>query len=370
LRDVIIIGGGLAGLCNAIQLSSAGLDVLLIEKKIYPFHKVCGEYVSNEILPFLQRLGADIPSLEPSRLSRFLLSSPKGKNIEIRLDMGGFGVSRYRLDNYLYELAREKGVSFLLDRQVNEVHFDEDHSRLHISDGSEMEAKLVIGAFGKRSKLDRQLDRDFFKQRSPYVGVKYHVRADFPKDLIAIHNFDQGYCGINCIEEDKLCICYLTHREQLKDSGGISELERNILYKNPFLKDIFSRAEFLYDRPEVINEISFISKEAVKDHILMSGDAAGMITPLCGNGMAIAMHSSLICSQEVLHYFNDHHDRARMENNYTAHWNKLFARRLSIGRTIQDLFRRPVLCELAIGIGRRLPPLSRQIVRLTHGKPF
>ena len=52
--DVLIIGGGLAGLCNAIHLSKFGTKVLLIEKNEYPKHKVCGEYISNEVLPYLQ----------------------------------------------------------------------------------------------------------------------------------------------------------------------------------------------------------------------------------------------------------------------------------------------------------------------------
>jgi len=55
--DIVIIGGGLAGLVNAIHLSKAGLKVLLIEKNEYPKHKVCGEYISNEVLSYLAYLG-------------------------------------------------------------------------------------------------------------------------------------------------------------------------------------------------------------------------------------------------------------------------------------------------------------------------
>ena len=57
--DVIIIGGGLAGLTNAIHLSKSKQRVLLIEKNSYPKHKVCGEYISNEVLPYLNSLGID-----------------------------------------------------------------------------------------------------------------------------------------------------------------------------------------------------------------------------------------------------------------------------------------------------------------------
>jgi menaquinone-9 beta-reductase len=67
----------LAGLVSAIGLAGQGLSVTVVEKKAYPFHKVCGEYVSNEVLPFLGSLGADISTLQPARISHFLLSSPR-----------------------------------------------------------------------------------------------------------------------------------------------------------------------------------------------------------------------------------------------------------------------------------------------------
>ena len=54
--DVIMNGGGLAGLCNEIHLSKLGKNVLLIEKNEYPKHNVCGEYISNEVLPYLDFL--------------------------------------------------------------------------------------------------------------------------------------------------------------------------------------------------------------------------------------------------------------------------------------------------------------------------
>ncbi len=82
-------------------------------------------------------------------------------------------------------------------------------------------ADIVIGAFGKRSKLDVKLNRRFIHQRSPYVAVKYHIRTEHPSDLIALHNFKDGYCGISNIEDGKSCLCYLSHRNNLKEFGSI-----------------------------------------------------------------------------------------------------------------------------------------------------
>ena len=93
LYDVIIVGGGLAGLVCSILLSRKGFKILLLEKKSYPFNKVCGEYVSNEVIGFLNTLGFDPYKHNASQIDKLRISFPSGKNIFVDLDMGGFGIS-------------------------------------------------------------------------------------------------------------------------------------------------------------------------------------------------------------------------------------------------------------------------------------
>src|SRR4051812_49618580 len=94
--DCAIIGGGLAGLCLAIQLATKGHSVVLFEKNKYPFHKVCGEYVSNESHGFLMRLGLPLQDWDLPQISSIGISSEKGFMINARLSLGGFGISRYK----------------------------------------------------------------------------------------------------------------------------------------------------------------------------------------------------------------------------------------------------------------------------------
>lgn len=368
--DVAIIGGGLAGLTSAIALAGQGLAVTLIEKKSYPLHKVCGEYVSNEVLPYLRAIGADPALLRPAAISRFMLTSPKGIALEVPLDLGGFGVSRYALDHFLYQLALKSGVDVRLQTSVQDVEFKADRFLLSLSAGDTLEAPVVLGAYGKRSTLDRQLNRSFFSKRSPYIGVKYHLRFDMPDNLIALHNFSDGYAGISAIEDGRYCFCYLTTRENLRRHGTIPAMEKAILHRNPHLRRIFGEAEFLYKQPEVINEISFATKTCVENHMLMCGDAAGMITPLCGNGMAMAIHAGKLAAEQVLQYFANGHDRQALEAGYTRAWEQQFQRRLQIGRSVQRLFGSPLLSEAAVGTLRHMPAAVRRIMRQTHGRPF
>lgn len=356
---------------SAILLRKRGIDILLIEKKSYPFHRVCGEYISNEVKDFLNRHQIYPDKYAPTEINKLQLSSVSGKSTFLPLDLGGFGISRYSYDNFLYESASGLGVEFLLNTQVTDVKYENEVFHLTTDSAEEFQAELVLGAFGKRSKLDKALDRAFFKRRSPYIGVKYHIEYEaHPDDTIALHNFHEGYCGINKIEGEKYNLCYLSARSNLEKFRDIQEMERNILCRNPELEKIFSKAKFLFEKPEVINEISFETKQPVEQHILMCGDAAGMITPLCGNGMAMAIHSAKVLSDEVLRYFNEHKSREQLERSYTKNWNHLFKRRLWAGRQIQKLFGSDLVSNLVVEIGRKAKPVSSFLVRKTHGKPF
>ncbi|WP_310397418.1 FAD-dependent oxidoreductase [Hymenobacter sp.] len=371
--DILVIGGGLAGLAAALDLAGRGHRVVVVERKQYPFHKVCGEYVSNEVLPYLRRLHADPAALAPANIRTFLLSSPGGRVLTAALDLGGFGVSRYALDDFLYQRAMARGVAFHLKNTVTDVAFDPatDQHRVTLADGRVLTARVVLGTFGKRANLDRQLQRTFFTQRSPYLGVKYHLRLPgFPRDVIALHNFADGYAGISAIEDDKLCFCYLTTRRNLKRHGTIPALEQAVLAQNPRLREILGAAERLYPQPEVINEISFAPKQPVEQHVLMCGDAAGLITPLCGNGMAMALHGAALAAAAAHDFLTAKTTRAAMEAAYARAWTARFGTRLRVGRAVQRLFGGPVLSELAVGGLRHWPGAVQALMRRTHGQEF
>ncbi len=369
MESVIIVGGGLAGLICANCLADKAVSVILIEKKTYPFHRVCGEYVSNETLPFLKSNGLFPQELSIPQINRFQLTSVNGHEALLPLDLGGFGISRYTFDHFLYQTALNRGVNFILNTEVENIQFTDEqfqvktNSRIYTS-------KLVIGSFGKRSRMDVSLNRDFIKKRSPYMGVKYHIHTDHPADLIALHNFKGGYCGLSRVEDSKYTLCYLTHRNNLKKHGSIKEMEEKVLHKNPFIKSVFQNSEFLFERPEVINEISFVTKSPIENHVLMAGDAAGMITPLCGNGMAMAIHSAKILTDLVVDFIHGKLTRLQLENNYTNSWNSHFARRLWAGRQIQRLFGDEWASNLAVNLMRKSKPIAEFIIRQTHGAPF
>ena len=368
-KKIVIIGGGLAGLTSAILLQQGGFNVTLFEKKRYPFNRVCGEYISNEALPFLQSLDLKLSELGPSKINRLSVTTERGKELTADLPLGGFGLSRYMLDNLLFEYAEKLGVEFLFEK-VNDIQFRENIFEITSANGIH-QSPLAIAAYGKRSNLDQKFKRSFFYNRSPYMGVKYHILTDLPNNLIRLDNFNGGYSGVCKIENQKFNLCYLSKTANLKKYHGISEMEENVLHKNPFLKHLFKNSDFLNGKPEVINEISFEPKSLIEDHLLFCGDSAGMITPLCGNGMAIAIHSAKILSQIIIRHAKAHTlDRDALEREYFSKWTNEFSLRLRSGRFIQHLFGNPLITEVAVAVLGNLPALNQMIVKKTHGKVF
>ncbi|MEJ6673898.1 MAG: NAD(P)/FAD-dependent oxidoreductase [Polaribacter sp.] len=370
VSDVTIIGGGLAGLCNAIHLSKYGKKVLLIEKNEYPKHKVCGEYISNEVLPYLDFLDINPFDFGAVKIKKFQLSTTKNKLISAKLPLGGFGISRHTLDFVLSEKAKENGVVIIQDVVLNTV-FSEGIFTIETKENNMFTSKVAIGAFGKRSLLDVKMERPFIRQKAPYLGVKIHVKGDFPDDLVALHNFKGGYCGVSKVENNAINLCYITNLSSFKKYKNIQDFQEQVVFKNKFLKEIYQNSEAIFGNPLTISQISFETKKPVENHVLMCGDSAGMIHPLCGNGMSMAIQSAQIASKLILNYLNDSlSSRRELEKQYIRQWNKKFRFRLKAGHFIAMLFRKEKVAAILLQALKRIPFLLPIIIKQTHGKPM
>ncbi len=366
-----IIGGGLGGLCLAIQLAQKGVEVVLFEKNTYPQHKVCGEYISMESWDFLTRLGVPLDALNLPKINQLGVSSETGFMLESPLALGGFGISRYSLDHYLCQLARQKGVVIYENCKVLDVKIvDESVSNITTSQGSFL-AKIVCGSFGKYAPNFAKLTTETTTQRPNYIGVKYHIKTDLASNRIELHNFKDGYCGMSKVDNDRYCLCYLSKSSNLQASGNdLKAMEAKILHKNPFLKRVFTESEFLFDKPMVISNVYFHPKATYLNGIFMLGDAAGAITPLCGNGMSMAMRASKLLATLLLFYFDGQLEKADLIKQYDCVWKANFSSRIWAGQYLQHLFGKKTSTQLALKTLHYLPPLTRKVIDLTHGQPF
>jgi len=368
-KELGIIGGGLAGLIAAIHLLKQGFSVTLFEKNSFPKHKVCGEFISNEVWEYLKLLDIDIESLKPTKINRTTLSTQDGKTINSRLPLGGFGISRYTLDNYLYQevIALEGNI---IQTNVTNTVFSNDIFTITTEENKHYQFKIVLGAFGKRSSIDIQLERKFIQKKSPWLAVKAHYILGFPNDLVSLHNFEGGYCGVSKVENDIVNVCYLVQYDSFKKYKNIANFQKQVMAKNPHLKILFTNGKLLFEKPLTISQISFEDKSKIENHVLMIGDAAGLIHPLCGNGMAMAIHSAKIASELVILFLQNTINREQLELQYNSIWDKTFKNRLRFGKIVSKIVLNPYLSKIVMKSLLFFPFMMTIIIKRTHGKPI
>jgi len=368
-RDVIIVGGGLAGLTAALDLTQNGIGVLVIEKTPFPRHKVCGEYVSREVIPYLKHLGVEVET--GVAIDHLLLSTQQGDSFKFQLPLGGIGISRYALDDLLYQRCLQEGVTICFDT-VTDIFYEKDRFEVHTLKGETYGSSIVLAAYGKRSNLDKSLKRPFINQKSPWLAVKAHYQhPDFPINQVALHNFEGGYCGLSKTETGAVNMCYLASYQNFSQYRNIEDFNQNVLSRNPFLDSFLKDAQPLWKSPLSIAQVSFAKKEAVADHILYCGDTAGLIHPLCGNGMAIAIHSAKIASEGIVQFYKSKsYSRHSLEEEYRKRWKQEFGQRMRLGRTLQHILLRETLSRYLIKGLSNFPAITRKVIQKTHGKPI
>jgi flavin-dependent dehydrogenase len=364
---ILILGGGLAGLTAAIHLSKLGHEVTVVEKNEYPKHKVCGEYISNEVVEYFKWLGLENVLQKSHPIHQFRLELDTKNNAEVTLPLGGFGISRYLLDDLLFQKAKVQNCNFIQD-SVIDIQFKEDEFKILLNSGVEIETPIVLGSFGKRSTIDVNLERPFIQKKAHWLAVKAHYQGVYSDHLVGLYPFDGGYCGVSKVEEGIINICYIVQTDVFKKHKNIPHFTKKVLNNNLGLKEILDHSTSLFETPLTISQISFETKEAVENHILMIGDAAGLIHPLCGNGMAMAIHSAKIAAELVDKALKQAaFSRTDLEKNYQKKWNKMFKNRLTMGRLLAVVLLHPTLTKISLKTVARFPWLFKYIIRKTHG---
>lgn len=364
-KDVIVIGGGLAGLVSAGILATNGYTVALFEKGSYPRNKVCGEFMSIESEPAILQMGVSLSDLSPIKIDSFTLSNVNGKTAKLNLPQPGIGISRYKLEEVLYKRLLELGVEVHCKSKIEKVERIVS-SNLHVitnQNGEQFQSKVLIAAYGKRSSL--QLNK---LNRSEYFAAKNYYRFTHQAHEVQLHIFPGGYAGMSNVETGLVNFCYLGKTSDLKISGGLESYQKQVLSKNPYLKKLLEEGEPVLDKTLTISQIDFGHRQRVSEGMLHVGDAGGVIHPLSGNGMSMALKSAQIVSLYVGKYLNQEINRSQMEKGYSKTWENTFRMRMLSSKFYQSLFETTWGSNLAIGALRN-KLLGKRLIKFTHGKP-
>ena len=369
-KDIAIAGGGLAGLSLAILMARKGFSVALVEKDEYPRQKVCGEFISEESRPFLEKLGFYPEIYGLPLIKRFRLSSATGQQATCKLKMGAIGLSRYFLDHSLAEMANREGVSIFTRQKIKQLSFENETAnggKIVTKNQTEFKAPLVVDARGRMAMNDKNAAHS-----APFIGIKYHVELAHPADLIEIHGFAGGYCGLSKVENNHYCLCYLTKSEPLKPfKGNFESFEQEIPGKNPLLRRRIQEAKKV-GGPFTTSQFYFGRLEPFANGIPAIGDAGGFIPPITGNGMSLAFRSANFLAPLLAQYLENQLSMTELQKTYRRFHQQTIGRHIQKGKHLQNLFMsdHPAVHKVLFAGLNNIPGFMRMMTSQAFGKPI
>jgi menaquinone-9 beta-reductase len=356
--DVAIVGGGPAGSLLAALLASRGASTLLVERDVFPRDKVCGEFLSYDALPLLAERGlvatidgAGAPAIERCRVMG------RRTILEFGFPAAARGVSRAFFDDLLLRHARASGATVIEGATATMLVRGRQSQELLIQLGAEtftVEASVIAGAWGRWGRFDQQLGRTFIRNRSTRsFGFKRHYLAakNCEVSTIDLYSFAHGYLGVNPVEDGRTNICGLVHASRLSGhKGRWDALVDELRNEEPRLDRLYGGHVAAQDRFIASEPVIFRARDAVESGVFMVGDASGIIDPLTGNGMAMAVQSAWLAAPILLSLLASPSHRAALEQRYRAEHARLFARRIRWSRLVAQMLSRPALLERALTV--------------------
>jgi menaquinone-9 beta-reductase len=351
--DVAIVGAGPAGSTLATILARRGVSVALIDRDEFPRDKLCGEFLSYDALPILDRLGV---AFEAPSIARCRVIS-RHRMYEFDFPATARGVSRMLLDDLLFRTAVSSGARAFAGWTAASLE------PLTIERGGEresIEARVIVGAWGRWGRFDTQLGRGFVRDQSHRnFGFKRHYRGS-ASSTIDLYSFRGGYLGVSPIENGLTNICGLVHASRLTGlKGRWDAFIDTIRSEEPELDALYANHQPAQDGFLSSEPVIFRARSPVEREVMMIGDASGIVDPLTGNGMAMAIQSAAVAAPHVLRAVQG----ARDDAAYVRAHADFFGRRIRWSRRVAMILSRPALLDAALAAVRS-PRAGRFL--LTH----
>ncbi|NNE33612.1 MAG: NAD(P)/FAD-dependent oxidoreductase [Rhodothermales bacterium] len=369
--DAVVIGAGPAGSTAAILLGRAGLNVCLLDKDEFPRHKLCGEFLSGDGTALLEQLDLEGAVMKAGAvpIDRCLVSSVDGALFEASLPGRPLSISRSRFDETLIHEAERSGVTTHTGVEVVGIAGSlSEGFRISTRDGV-LEAGVVICAFGRSSSLERRLGRTTTNAESdPLVAFKAHYEGPFDKGVVELHSFAGGYCGIQCIEDSLVNVCWIARASVLREAGGKPDgMVSAVFPANDLLAKRMSRLERVNDGFLAVSQLNFRARSSIEGDLLLAGDSAGMIAPMCGDGMSMAISGGALVARLVEAFAGGRIDADEMKSRYQSSWRRSYRTRMWLGRLLHLGYERAIVSRVGVGLCARVPALGQWLIQATRG---
>ncbi len=370
--DVAIVGGGPAGSAAAHFLASKGHSVVVCEKKAFPREKTCGDGLTPRAVKVLSEMGlAD--ELQTWERVQGLRVHAAGKTMELPWpkleDLCDYGLVKRRkeLDQIVLDHAERAGAKVLYETQVTEPVFDNGVMAGFIAkrDGhkEEVAAKWVICAEGAATKFARSLGR----VRNEEYPMGFAIRQYFTSPMEHSGWFEAyldvrsgpkqlpGYGWVFPVGDGTVNAGV----GLLSTYGGwrainLHDLQTNFIGQLPPEWEV--NASTVCSKPRAGR--LFMGSSVWPPHgpgFLLAGDAAGMINPCNGEGIAYGYETGRIGGRHI-HEALESGSTPVLED-YTRELEETYGAYFRLGRRFVRLIGHPVLMEKLVGMAMHSKPV-------------
>ncbi|WP_309382381.1 NAD(P)/FAD-dependent oxidoreductase [Cerasicoccus frondis] len=337
MKEISIIGGGLAGLCLGIGLRRRGIPVVLHEASTYPRHRVCGEFIAGAGSAVFEQLGV-ADCLNDARRLRDTVWRYHGEIVlQKGLPKAALGISRYRLD----ERLADKFVSL----------------------GGQLETKSRFQQNGRQEGMVWANGRE--RGESQWIGLKMHCQAMKTLADLEVHLGDHAYVGVCPVENDCVNVCGLFQLRKVEAHAREDQLPAYLVACG--LGDLAERVR--NGAPDALSAIGVTAlsyEQRSPDGEIRLGDQSGLIAPFTGNGMALAMESAALAVEPLSAYATNQAGWKATVDMVNQRVTRTFYRRRRIARRLHPWLLAPRKQKLLATLAQSgLLPFG-VLFRLTH----
>jgi len=379
--DVIVVGAGPSGSTTAYYLAQAGLNVLLIEKSRFPRDKVCGDGLTPRAVKSLVAMGIDVSEEAGWLRNKGLRVIGGGMRLELPWpelsSYPGYGLVRTRasLDEMLAHRAQSAGAKLLEGTTVTGPLLDDDGQVVGVTTSARtFRARVVVAADGNSSRLSVAMGLQKRDDRPLGVAVRTYYKS--PR-----HDDDWLESWLDLWDGDRLLPGYgwIFGMGDGTSNVGLGLLNTSTAFGNTDYRELLKR--WLRSMPEEWGYVEENRTEPVRGAalpmgfnrtphyyrgLMLAGDAAGMVNPFNGEGIAYAMESGEILSRVVAQALArpTRAETARVLRSYPDALQDAYGGYYTLGRVFVELIGRPRLMRYATRAGMSKPALMRFALKL------
>ena len=352
--DVAVVGAGPAGTAAAITAHAHGLRVVCVDKARFPRDKTCGDGLTAHALRLLERLGlSDVAFDRAAIVDETVLVSPYGRRIRLPMPSDGLHaviVERSVLDNSLVELARARGVEVREEWTIEKVVERDDLVEL----GDGLRARHVIACDGHWSAVRRALEPDAPRDLGEWHAVRQYYANVADRRLWVLFDAEllPGYAWVFPLPDGRANVGYGVLRADGRTGKELKQLWPDLLDR-PVMRAILGPDAHARE-PVRAWPIPTRYEPGRLRHgrVLFAGDAAGVVDPMTGEGIAQAIETGMLAAESIA-----------TGSDYTQLVHRALGRDLRFAAALQKILRHPLGAHAAIRVVDLAPWTRRQFAR-------